>query len=97
MLVHCMWMCERDLPFTLNSESSRRNPLPSAFPSPSPRHETIISPEARQWAVCGYANPVFFRMSSGSTTLCKLGPLGFFCVSIAYIRPDLKKKKKIKL
>uniref|UniRef100_A0A2P2PXE2 Uncharacterized protein n=1 Tax=Rhizophora mucronata TaxID=61149 RepID=A0A2P2PXE2_RHIMU len=32
-------------------------------------HETIISPEARQWAVCGYANPVFCKISSHSTTL----------------------------
>jgi hypothetical protein len=39
------------LPLTLNSESRRRNPFPSAFPSPSPIHEIIISPEARQWDV----------------------------------------------
>lgn len=80
------------LPFTLNSESRRRNPFPAALPSLSPRQETSRSPEARQWDVCGYANPVFWTISAGSTTLCKEGAFGFVFVSITYIRPDLKDK-----
>jgi hypothetical protein len=49
----------------------------------------MTSPEARQWDVCGYANPVLFTISAGSTTLCNEGALGSFSVSIAYMRPDL--------
>ena len=49
----------------------------------------MTSPEARQWDVCGYANPVLFTISAGSTTLCNEGALGSFKVSIAYMRPDL--------
>lgn len=39
--------------------------------------------------MCGKPNPVFCMMSSGSTTLCKDGAVGFVFVSITYMRPDL--------
>lgn len=74
----------------MKPESRSRKPFPSAFPSLSPRQETIISPDARQWEVWGYASPVFCAISAGSTTLCNEGAFGSFTVSITYMRLDLK-------
>ena len=54
-------------PFTFKSLSRSTNSLPSALPFLSPRQEIKIPPDAREWAVWGYASPVLDKIVSGST------------------------------